>query len=108
MKVLVNNEREKELFEKFTEFLSDYVDSKELRELMKNSGYLFEDHEIDFLETGLNYTAIATDKTVWDITISSDNLTGTCKYCGGQWQGIEDVSEVNIHDYERFLNLEKD
>lgn len=108
MKILVNNEREKELFEKFTEFLSDYAESEEMRELMGNADYLFDAHEIDFLQTGFWQSTIVVDEKVWDIMVPADNLTGTCKYCDGQWQGIEDVSEVNIHDYEQFLNPEKE
>lgn len=108
MKILVNNEREKELFQEFVTFLSDYADSEEMIELMKKANYSFESHEIDFLQTGLWQSTVTIDKKVWDITIPSDNLTGICRYCGGEWHGIEDVSEVDIYEYERFLNLDKE
>lgn len=108
MNISINNEREKELFEKFIDFLSDNVDSKEMQYLIKESGYSFEDHEIDFIQTGLNQSVMKVDEKIWSVMIPSDNLFGTCKYCGEQWQGVEDEHDVNIYDYERFLHLEKD
>lgn len=108
MKISVSNEREGELFDKFIEFLSDYIDSKEMQALLEISDYSFEDHEIDFLQTGLHQSVIKVDEKVWEITRPSDNLSGICRYCNTEWQGIEDEHEVNIYDYERFLNLEKE
>lgn len=108
MRILVNNERERELLEEFIDFLSDYMDSKEMQNILEKSDYSFKGHEIDFLQAGVQRSSIEVDEKVWSTIISSDNLSGTCRYCNEQWQGIEDECEVNIYDYERFLSLEVD
>lgn len=105
MRIVANNERERELFEKFVDFISDYIDSKEMQSLIETSVYSFEDHEIDFLQTGFYQSTIEVDKEIWEIMSPSDNLFGICKYCNKQWNGVEDERELNIYDYERFLNL---
>ena len=108
MIISVNNEREKELFDNFMFFISEYIDSDEMKQLMVKEGHEFKEHEIDFLQTGLHEATIKVDKSVWDIVMDSDNLTGVCKYCGEEWRGIDNENVLPIEEYERFLNLDKE
>lgn len=108
MRITVNNEREKKIIELFSEFLADWTDSDKMKELLKHAGYEFESHELDLLHTGFRQVNHKVDEKEYPIYLHSENLSGECKYCGGQWRGIEDENEVTIEDYERFLKLEKE
>ena len=108
MKIIVNSEREREIIESFSEFLADWIDSKEMEKLLKHADYDFEPHELDLLRTGFWEVNHKVDEKEFPIYLQSENLSGECKYCGGQWRGIEDEFEVTVEDYERYLKSEKE
>lgn len=108
MKIIVNSEREKEIIDKFTDFLADWTDGDKMEELLKHAGYEFESHELDLIQLAFHQVNPEVDEKEYPIYLQSDNLYGECKYCGGQWHGIEDVSVVTVDEYEHFLNLEKE
>jgi len=108
MRIIVNSEREKEIVELFSEVLADWIDSNEMKELLKRAECEFEPHELDLLHTGFQQVNHKVDEKEYPIYLHSENLSGKCIYCGGQWRGIEDEIEVDIEDYERYLKSEKE
>lgn len=107
MKITVNNKREKEIIETFTEFVADWIESKEMQGMITHADYEFQAHEIELISNGFRSMRLAVDKKEPSIWLESENITGICKYCGEQWQGVEDESELNIMDYEHFLNSDE-
>lgn len=107
MKIVVNNKREKEIIETFTDFLSDWIDSSEMLNLVQRAEYVLEDHELELIQLAFNRCNIQVDGDAKSIYLPSDNIVGFCKYCGEQWQGVEDESELNIMDYEHLLNSDE-
>lgn len=107
MKIIVNNKREKEVIEMFAEFVADWIDSNEALALFQKAEYNLEAHELELIQLAFNRCNIQVDDGVKPIFLPSDNIIGFCKYCGEQWQGIEDESELNIMDYEHFLNSDE-
>lgn len=103
MQIIVNSKREQEIITLFTEFVSDWFDSNQMKDILKHAGYEFKPHELELIQTGVYYANIKVDKKEHPVYLQSDNLTGQCKYCGGLWQGIEDEHEVEVGEYERLL-----
>lgn len=108
MKIIVNGEREKEIIEMFTDFLADWIYDEKMGELLKHAGYEFELHELDLIQEAFHQVNPKVDEKEYPIYLQSDDLSGECKYCGGQWRGIEDMSVVTVDEYERNLNLPKE
>lgn len=108
MKIIVNSEREKEIIELFTDFLADWTDDKKMGELLKHAEYEFESHELELIQLAFHQVNPKVDEKEYPIYLQADDLSGECKYCGGQWIGVENESVVNIDEYERFLNSSKE
>lgn len=109
MKIIVNSEREKEIIEQFTDFLADWIYDEKMGELLKQDGHDdFKPHELDLIQEAFHQVNPKVDEKEYPIYLQSDDLSGECKYCGGQWRGIEDMSVVTVDEYERNLNLPKE
>lgn len=106
MKIIINNEREREVVELFSEFIADWIDAKELQKIIIHADYEFQAHEIELISNGFRSAQLVVDEKERSIGLESENITGICKFCGEQWQGVEDVSEVDIEEYEGYENSE--
>lgn len=109
MKAIVNNNREKEVFEVFFEFLSEWVvDSPDMKKLIERAGFEFKEHELETIQIALSQSIIIADEKEYPIYLQADNLNGKCLYCGEQWQGIEDEDEITLEEYEYYLKQTKE
>lgn len=106
MQIIVNNEREREVMELFSEFIADWIDAKEMKKIIAHADYEFQAHEIELISNGFHSMRLAVDKKERSIGLESGNIAGICKFCGEQWQGVDDVGEVDIEEYERYENSE--
>lgn len=106
MEIIVNNEREREVMELFSEFIADWIDAKEMQKIIAHADYEFQAHEIELISSGFQSMRLAVDKKEPNIWLESENITGICKFCGESWQGIDDVGVVDIEEYERYENSE--
>ena len=106
MKIILNNEREREVMELFSEFIAEWIDAKELQKIIAHADYEFQAHEIELISNGFQSAQLAVDKKEHSIGLESGNITGICKFCGEQWQGVDDVGEVDIEEYEHYENSE--
>lgn len=106
MKIILNSEREYEVMELFSEFIAEWIDAKELQKIIAHADYEFQAHEIELISNGFRSAQLAVDKKEPSIELESENITGICKFCGKQWQGINDVDAVDIEEYERYENSE--
>ena len=48
------------------------------------------------------------DEKEYPVYLQTWDLKGVCKYCGEQWQGVEDEYEFDVVEYERNLSLSKE
>lgn len=106
MKIILNNEREREVMELFAEFIAEWIDAKEMQKIIAHADYEFQVHEIELISNGFQSMRLAVDKKEPSIWLESENITGICKFCGKSCQGIDDVGVVDIEEYERYENSE--
>ena len=106
MKITLNNEREREVMELFSEFIAEWIYAKELQKIIAHADYEFQAHEIELISNGFRSVKLDVDKKERSIGLESENITGICKFCGEQWQGVDDVGEVDIEEYEHYENSE--
>ena len=107
MKILVNSEREKELFELLKEnisaawgtlekFLSEHEDFEGFDE--SNKG--------EFIENAFNNCSIHVEPKEFPIDIVVDRLHGKCCICGVELQGTCDEDEERV-SYDDYLDYEQ-
>lgn len=82
MKIILNNEREREVMELFSEFIAEWIDAKELQKIIAHADYEFQAHEIELISNGFQSMRLAVDKKESSIWLESENITGICKFCG--------------------------
>ena len=109
MKIIVNNEREKELLLKFIEALDEqmldtmqYEDEKYARE-NDDTQYLDSD-DYDFLKDGFYNCKIEVDNSVRELCIEHWNITGICTVCGCETTGTIDGEDIGYYEWLEMQN----
>lgn len=98
MKIIVNNEAEKDLVKKLLKTMRDYDILNDFREYENSAAAVFTDGEISFLEEALD-SRILVDGKERQLYAEHDIVTGICSVCGTVTEGIEDREDIGYSEY---------
>lgn len=109
MKIIVNNEKEKELLLKFIEALHEqmldtmqYEDEKYARE--NNDVQYLDSDDYDFIKDGFYYCKVEVDNNVQELCIEHWNIVGTCTVCGSQTMGTIHGEDIGYYEWLEMQN----
>jgi hypothetical protein len=111
MKILVNNDKEKELVKRFLIAMRelDGIDGiVELDEKTADGDDLyFQADDRLFLEDAINNAKVEVNEKVYPLCVEHYHVTGTCVDCGTQTEGTVDGEDISYEDYLEMTSPER-
>lgn len=110
MKIIVANESEKLLIEKFIEEFRECDMADELHEVSSECDPhdCFHSDEATIINYALDQCRVIVDEKEKDIYLEEDDLiTGICKFCGEQTNGMSDYDDITYEHYLKMMSLDE-
>jgi hypothetical protein len=108
MNIIVHDDNEKKLLERFIDVINscDGIDS--ITELDSSLGddCILENGDDLFLTDAFNNAKVEIDKNEYPLCIEHYQITGTCTECGAQTEGTVDGEDVGYSDYLEVMSTE--
>ena len=109
MKIIVNNEREKELLQRFIEMLNE--DTISIIEEFDHSHSLDEVYlsadDYDFIRDGFNCCDVVDDSKEKQLYIEHHNIVGVCSICNSDTSGTIDGNDISYWEWLDMCNSDK-
>lgn len=108
MKIIVANDQEKQFIDKFVKELIEFDIAQELHDVSSEYDGDFGADEVRIIEWALKQARIEIDLEASNIMLEDDSLiTGICRFCGKQTQGMEDYEEKTYAEYVHMMSEEQ-
>lgn len=111
MQITVNSEAEKQLLDRFLEFLNDegfgvIEDYDHVESIKHKEDSQFSSDEYQFLLNGLYYAKVIVNDRVDPMCIEHHVITGVCVKCETVTDGTIDGEDIPYHDYVEMMSPE--